>query len=113
MSFSNNKIAASTKHLILFSCLQIFSYLCVPQVGFCSKQCKENAKNPQGSYPGRHSHDCIGLLPCLRLDDVLVDFESKTGVFSHLAYNCVANTQPKDIAQYLCSTGKYRVRDDI
>ncbi|VDO01922.1 unnamed protein product [Rodentolepis nana] len=97
-------------------CLNIQPCSGCAQVGFCSKKCAEDAQNPEhsiGGGPGHHLFDCGGLLPCLQLDDLFMNSEElfETTSHSHLAYTCIANTLPKTLLDYLCSTGRYRVRN--
>nr|CDS27384.2 hypothetical transcript [Hymenolepis microstoma] len=94
-------------------CLNIQPCSGCAQVGFCSEKCSEDARNPAYSInggPGRHRFDCAGLLPCLQLDDLFENSEklSEDTFFSHLAYTCIANTPPKTLLDYLCSTGRYK-----
>lgn len=88
-------------------------------MGFCSTVCERKAKDPEDTAPlgpGRHTFDCGGLIPCFRLDTVDEDEEHSTDEIyynelglTHLAFSCIANTSPKTLIDYICSTGKYKV----
>lgn len=50
-------------------------------------------------------------MPCLQLDDLFENSDkgSEENRFSHLAYTCIANTLPKTLLDYVCSTARYKV----
>ncbi|VDO11380.1 unnamed protein product [Rodentolepis nana] len=95
-------------------CVNILPCKGCAMVGFCSEKCAEDARSPnrQGTGgPGRHVHDCGGLLPCLR-SGIIGGSEPEVVEFlplSHLAYTCVANTPPEVLLDCICSSGRYKL----
>ncbi|VUZ55299.1 unnamed protein product [Hymenolepis diminuta] len=88
-------------------CLNIRPCKGCAMVGFCSKECAENARNPDRSLldggPGRHVFDCGGIIPFIRLEDNFGVINPGLR-FSHLAYTCVANTPAEVLLDHICST---------
>ncbi|KAM3184911.1 hypothetical protein ACTXT7_007447 [Hymenolepis weldensis] len=76
-------------------------------VGFCSQKCADDARNPNrplNGGPGRHVHDCNGILPCLRLDDLFGESNRFTQGLTHLVFICVANTPENILLDNICSS---------
>uniref|UniRef100_A0A0R3SVN1 SET domain-containing protein n=1 Tax=Hymenolepis diminuta TaxID=6216 RepID=A0A0R3SVN1_HYMDI len=81
-----------------------------PYVGFCSEKCAAGAMSNDksvGTGTGRHNYEC-GILPNILLNKFsskISENQSYTGcaTTSHLAYRCIANTDPGRLKSYLTS----------
>ncbi|VDN96059.1 unnamed protein product [Rodentolepis nana] len=77
------------------------------KVGFCSDKCANDARTPIGPSnggSGRHVHDCGGILPCLRVDDLFENDIFMDQGLAHLGFNCIANTPANILLNCICSS---------
>ncbi|VDL19739.1 unnamed protein product [Hymenolepis diminuta] len=96
-------------------CINIHPCQGCAYVGFCSQKCADDARNsnrPLNGGSGRHVHDCNGMLPCLRLDDLFDESYRFTQGLTHLVFICVANTPKNVLLDNICASDINKKQQD-
>nr|CDS25416.1 SET and MYND domain containing protein 4 [Hymenolepis microstoma] len=111
--FSNPLSANMTKYcfVCLNRCHSLIPCKNCANVGFCSDKCAKRARQDKMEgdyYPKRHKYDCNGVLPvifnCFNKSKPSFFYRS----LSHTVFNCIANTNPRRLIEYITATGKYK-----